>query len=68
MFEFKWRKKRVGERELDKFVSKMNADHYVYITNSGYTEAAIEASAAHSSLKLIKIMGDLSCGEMVVTL
>ncbi|MBU2515038.1 restriction endonuclease [bacterium] len=39
-FELKWKNKRVGRNEIEKFIQKINANTYVYISKNGYTEQA----------------------------
>ena len=46
-FEMKWRGKRVGQKELEMFLKKIKADHYVFVSASGFTPESREFAKKH---------------------
>ncbi len=40
-FEIKWKNKRIGKKEIEAFIKKIKADHYVYISKDGFTDKAL---------------------------
>ncbi len=39
-FELKWKNKRIGKKEIEKFSTKITASRYVYISKEGFTAQA----------------------------
>jgi len=41
-FELKWKNKKAGQKEIEKFIKKINAAQYVYISKEGFTDQAYQ--------------------------
>lgn len=41
-FEIKWKNKKIGKKEIAKFIAKINAARYVYISKEGFTDQAYQ--------------------------
>ena len=41
-FELKWKNKKAGKKEIEKFITKINATRYVYISKEGFTDQAYQ--------------------------
>ena len=41
-FELKWKNKKAGKKEIEKFITKINAARYVYISKEGFTDQAYQ--------------------------
>ncbi len=46
-FELKWKAKRVGRKELEKFVKKIRTNHYVVVSLAGFTAEALQFAKKH---------------------
>lgn len=53
-FELKWTQKRVGEKEIERFLSKLEAHRYVYVSRMGFTEGARSRYAAEKHICLVQ--------------
>ncbi|MEA2085106.1 MAG: restriction endonuclease [Thermodesulfobacteriota bacterium] len=46
-FELKWKGRRVGRKELESFLKKIQTDHYVVVSASGFTAEAQQFAGKH---------------------
>ncbi len=55
VFELKYKKKNIWEKEIEKFLQKIEADKYVYISKSWFTKGVLEKYQNNKKVFLVEI-------------